>query len=89
MRCKPGDLAIVIGVMTEKCAPRLGTMCEVLSFHPAGTEVFNMPGFVFSIACWRVKFSDGKYGAWADQNLLPIRPEGEPADVDQKLEVPA
>jgi hypothetical protein len=83
MKCKPGDLAITLKAWNEA---HLGVVVTVVEWaHP---NEYEMEGGLNG-AGWLVRFADESLGVWGDCSLMPIRPEGEPLEVDQELEVAA
>ena len=96
MRCKPGDLAVVVNA---QCRCNIGFIVEVIAPHDgAGDIVFTGHGHVWMVKChkamtWYVrgKRYRRKTGPVPDNRLQPIRgqPPGQHADEELEEAIPA
>ena len=96
MKCKPGDLAVVVNA---QCACNIGFIVEVIAPHDGrGDIVFKGQGHVWLVKChapmtWylRGKRYRRKTGPVPDSRLQPIRglKPGQHVDQALELEVPA
>ena len=82
-KCRVGDLVLVVNARnTEKGLMRIGTQAEVIR-EPVDERHECLSGRFVRIVgitptqAWEIKFQDGYYTVFDDNNLMPIRPSDE------------
>ncbi len=92
MTCKPGDIAIIIGVRDERCSANIGALVtvksQVLTDGPLEWMVVNpsRPLLLFSELFPELPVCEAQQEwAWAlDRHLMPVSSPGETAAESQK-----